>query len=184
MPSFQEDGAVRNGIVRERRSRIRFRRVIPHLFFSDRGFFVPNDTLHWTFETAFPSSMEKAHELIEQTLGRLRRLGAWGDRELFAIQLALEESLINAVTHGNRSDHNKLVHFACLLTEDRVRFRIEDEGTGFKPDELPDPTDPAHIDVASGRGVLLIRSFMSHVEYNDRGNVIIMEKNRSADGAG
>ncbi len=122
--------------------------------------------------------MDKAHTLIEQTLSELRAMNRWSDRELFGIQLALEEAMINAVSHGNKRDKHKNVHFASYLSPDIVRFRVEDEGAGFNPDTVPDPTDAEHIEIASGRGVLLIRNFMSHVTYSERGNVLLMEKLR------
>ncbi|HBT77586.1 MAG TPA: ATP-binding protein [Planctomycetaceae bacterium] len=135
--------------------------------------------LNWTYETSFPSSIEHAHALIEESLAELRQLACWSDREVFAVQLALEESFINAITHGNKSDKGKMVHFARQVTPEVARFRIEDEGPGFEPANLPDPTDPRFIDIASGRGVLLIRSFMSNVDYNEKGNAVVMEKVRN-----
>lgn len=134
----------------------------------------------WTCELTFASNMDRAHSLIDEIMNELRRM-PWSDRELFAIQLSLEEGLINAITHGNKSDPEKKVHFSCSLSENVARFRIEDEGEGFSPDTLPDPTDPEHIEVASGRGVLLVRSFMTHVTFNDKGNIVTMEKVRAKD---
>ena len=122
--------------------------------------------------------MDDAHALIDQVMDQLNGK-KWGGKELFAINLALEEALVNAVQHGNRSDPDKVVRFRCRLSDDNVYFRIEDEGEGFDPEEVPDPTDAEHIMVASGRGVLLIRSFVSRIKWNDRGNVLEFEKDRA-----
>jgi serine/threonine-protein kinase RsbW len=105
----------------------------------------------------------------------------WSDRELFAIQLSLEEGLINAITHGNKGNPDKKVHFLCTLSDDVARFRIEDEGDGFDYNAIPDPTNIDNLENASGRGVLLVRSFMTNVSFNETGNVVTMEKVRTVE---
>ena len=132
----------------------------------------------WSHECSFPSSEEAAHTLIDIVIGELQR-SEWSSKEQFAINLALEEALINAVQHGNNSDPSKNVHFSCCLTNSLAQFRIEDEGEGFDPNAVPDPTDEEHIEIASGRGVLLIKGFVSRVWWNDKGNVLEFEKDRA-----
>jgi serine/threonine-protein kinase RsbW len=100
--------------------------------------------------------------------------------DVFGVHLAMEEALVNAIRHGNRLDPGKQVQFACRMTPDLVRIEITDEGDGFDPSSIPDPTDPEHIEAPSGRGLMLMRSFMSRVEYNDVGNRVVMEKERVA----
>ncbi len=121
--------------------------------------------------------MDEAHALIMEVMAKLEG-SAWDAKELFSINLSLEEALVNAVNHGNKADKTRNVLFACRLGDDHVYFRVEDEGEGFDPDSLPDPTDPENIMVASGRGVYLIRNFASRVRWNDKGNVIEFEKDR------
>ena len=132
----------------------------------------------WSHECSFPSSMENAHSLIDSVMGELQA-SEWTSKEQFAINLALEEALVNAVQHGNGSDPSKNVHFSCCLTNSLAKFRIEDEGNGFNPDAVPDPTDDEHILIASGRGVLLIKGFVSRVWWNAKGNVLEFEKDRA-----
>ncbi len=98
---------------------------------------------------------------------------------MFGIRLALEEAVVNAIKHGNCLDCNKRVHVICRSTADKIWIRISDEGRGFNPDEVPDCTDPAHLSSPNGRGIMLMRNFMSRVEYNQAGNVVEMEKLRS-----
>jgi len=131
----------------------------------------------WTHECSFSSNMEHAHSLIDSVMGKFQG-SEWAAKEQFAINLALEEALVNAVQHGNNSDPGKNVHFSCRLTNSMVKFRIEDEGDGFDPNAVPDPTDDEHILIASGRGVLLIKGFVSRVWWNDKGNVLEFEKDR------
>jgi len=132
----------------------------------------------WSHDCSFPSGMDTAHSLIDTIMGKLQGT-EWSSKEQFAINLALEEALVNAVQHGNRSDPSKNVHFSCKLTRSLAKFRVEDEGDGFDPSAVPDPTDDDHILIASGRGVLLIKGFVSRVWWNDKGNVLEFEKDRS-----
>jgi serine/threonine-protein kinase RsbW len=122
--------------------------------------------------------MGTAHSLIEEVVGRVRS-DQWNDKDVFAVELALEETLMNAVKHGNGSDPSKMVKFDCKLSQEKIYVRVEDEGQGFDPNSLADPRDPENQMVVSGRGVLLIQHFATRVEWNDRGNVIEFEKDRS-----
>ncbi len=124
----------------------------------------------WNYELAFPSDMDKAHTLIDKVMRQLDGTD-WTGKEQFAINLALEEGLVNAVQHGNHSNPAKMVHFSCRLTNDCFYCRIEDEGEGFDPEKVPDPTDEDHIMIASGRGVLLIRNFVNRAQWNERGTM-------------
>ncbi|MDR0328486.1 MAG: ATP-binding protein [Planctomycetaceae bacterium] len=132
----------------------------------------------WTRECTFPSDMGTAHNLIEEVVGKVRS-DQWNDKDIFALELSLEETLMNAVKHGNKSDPSKTVRFECKLNEDMVYVRVEDEGEGFDPHSLADPREPDNQTVVSGRGVLLIQHFATKVEWNDRGNVIEFVKERS-----
>ena len=75
------------------------------------------------------------------------------------------------------------VAIVCRIGANLVHIEIEDQGPGFRPEDVPDPTDEENLENSSGRGIVLMRSFMSHVEYNDVGNRVIMEKQRAADGS-
>ena len=99
---------------------------------------------------------------------------------MFGFRLALEEAVVNAIKHGNRLDKNKHVYVVCRSTPEGVWIKITDQGQGFDPEAVPDCTDPAHIDSPNGRGIMLMRNYMSRVEYNDVGNVVVMEKRRDS----
>ncbi len=116
---------------------------------------------------------------MDEVLAKLEHLG-WVSRDIFSIHLAMEEALVNAIKHGNRLDENKQVHVHCKIFDDRILIEVRDEGPGFQPEEVPDPTDDENLDTASGRGLMLIRSFMSSVEYKPPGNCVVMEKERTA----
>jgi serine/threonine-protein kinase RsbW len=101
-------------------------------------------------------------------------------RDAFAMRLALEEALVNAVKHGNGNDPAKSVRVSYRVTAQRVLTEVEDEGPGFDPGEVPDPTAPENLERSSGRGLFLMRSYMTWIRYNERGNRVALCKERSA----
>lgn len=92
----------------------------------------------------------------------------------FAIRLALEEAVVNAFKHGSKGIDKPRVEFAYHIDGHEVFMRVKDPGPGFKPECLPDPTAPENLERPGGRGVMLMRAFMSRVEYVGCGNEIIM----------
>jgi serine/threonine-protein kinase RsbW len=93
---------------------------------------------------------------------------------VFAVRLAIEEAVVNAFRHGNRSDPAKVVFFRAAIDDARADFEVEDQGPGFDPRLIPDPTDEDNIEIPSGRGVMLIRAYMTEVEYLKPGNKLRM----------
>lgn len=98
------------------------------------------------------------------------------DPDLSAIRLAIEEALVNAIQHGNGSSPSKKVWIQYQVGGERIRVRIQDEGPGFDPNAVPDPTDPEYLERPCGRGLTLIRYYMSEVLFNDCGNCIEFER--------
>ena len=128
-------------------------------------------------ELTIPSDLGEARrvqEMIEEALHTC----AYTEHDIFAIKLALEEALVNAIKHGNQMDPDKRVFVVYQVTPERFDVRITDEGEGFNPEDVPDPTDERYIDRPCGRGLLLMRGFMTEVEYHDKGNVVRMAKVR------
>jgi serine/threonine-protein kinase RsbW len=132
----------------------------------------------WQCERVIPSETGSGAPLLQEILQHLEEHN-WIQHDIFSVHLAMEEALVNAIRHGNRLDASKHVHVACRMSPDLLRIEITDEGEGFDPSAVPDPTDPANIEAPSGRGLMLMRSFMSRVEYNDVGNRVVMEKERA-----
>ena len=97
---------------------------------------------------------------------------------VFAVHLSLEEAFVNAIKHGNHDDPEKSIKVECLITPDKFDVSIADEGYGFDPNGVPDPRCNGNLYKTTGRGVLLIQSYMDLVEYNTRGNCIHMVKYR------
>ncbi len=140
---------------------------------------MPTSEDHWTWQCdqVIPNDPAAGRRLLDELLRQLEALH-WARREIFGIQLAVDEALVNAILHGNALDEAKHVHFCCWLSPRKIRVEITDEGPGFNPDRLLDPTDAAHINRPCGRGVMLMRAFMSHIEFHERGNHVVLEKER------
>lgn len=141
--------------------------------------------------------------LVSYLQDALGHLGLCGDADRTRVGVALEEALCNALYHGNlevgselRDEHDRAYHemvqermhqspycerrirVRAELTPEKAVFVIRDEGHGFDPASLPDPTDPENLERASGRGILLMRTFMDGVEFNDVGNAVTLVKQR------
>jgi serine/threonine-protein kinase RsbW len=119
-----------------------------------------------------PGEARRVQDDIEQLLLRCHCC----ERDVFSIKLALEEALVNAIKHGNQMDPAKKVHVNYLVTADRFEIRITDEGPGFDPADVPDPTDVENLERPCGRGLMLMRYYMTEVEYNACGNSVHMRK--------
>ena len=105
----------------------------------------------------------------------------FGDEIIFAIDLALRESVANAVKHGNKFAEDKTVQVKFADLSDGFEITVRDFGSGFSVDDIPDPTDPDNLLKSNGRGILFMRSFMDKVEWEnpaDGGLVVKMFKKR------
>lgn len=136
--------------------------------------------LGWSLLEKIASSLDVGHATIERLIAALEA-NMWEGRDLFHIQLAVEEAIVNAITHGNKQAVNKVVEVEFRVDPQTAFLRIKDQGAGFNPAAVPDPRDDDHLECTNGRGVLLIRELMSEVLYNDRGNEVTMIKHRSKD---
>ena len=131
----------------------------------------------WQHECSLPSECNAGRAVIDLVLDRLESLD-WNKRDLFSIRLAMEEAVVNAIEHGNQLDPAKQVHVACRVSDDSVEIEVTDEGPGFNPCAVPDPTDCEHLECPGGRGVMLMRSFMTEVDFNEKGNRVTLVKKK------
>lgn len=143
--------------------------------------------------------------LVNLLIEHCDRFNLIDDRDRMRIQVALEEALLNSIIHGNLEVSSRLrevegdafenaiterkslepfrsrrVTLTAEYTHDGAMFKIRDEGPGFDVEKVRNPTEDDAIALASGRGILLMRSFMDSIDYSDRGNEVIMYKRRSA----
>jgi serine/threonine-protein kinase RsbW len=104
---------------------------------------------------------------------------AFPHRDVFAVRLALEEALVNAIRHGHGGDPTKEAVMRCVVAAEGVVVEVEDQGAGFDPGRVADPLDPANLERPGGRGLLLMRSYMAWVRHSRRGNHVRMGRRRS-----
>ncbi len=117
-------------------------------------------------------SAKRPEELI---LAEVEECG-YCESAAFAIKLALEEAMTNAVRHGNGNDPNKRIFVRYHVTADRTEIEIRDEGNGFQVETVPDPTEPENIDRPNGRGIMLMRAYLDEVDYQPPGNRVRLVK--------
>jgi CheY-like chemotaxis protein/anti-sigma regulatory factor (Ser/Thr protein kinase) len=184
---------VLEGVLAAAEVEQRRRRVLDGLEVSEMHFRLPND----------PLLIPPLVALFQENLMGMK---ICDENNRIRVGIALEEALVNAMHHGNlevSSDlrrvegdraYQELVQqrrrlspyqgrrldARARVTRDEALYTIRDEGPGFDPATLPDPTDPANLEKPSGRGLLLIRTFMDEVRYNPAGNEITMVKRRAA----
>jgi serine/threonine-protein kinase RsbW len=136
------------------------------------------------FVLQLPSDLRFIEAAVTYLVARCRAFAFDGSRLNLNFRVGVTEAIANAVLYGNRSDPAKIVRVEVALDLSRVVLRVADEGPGFDPDQVPDPTLPDRLDKAGGRGLFLIRKLMDEVEYNDRGNVVRLVLLRDAPARG
>jgi serine/threonine-protein kinase RsbW len=112
-------------------------------------------------------------EVCEWILPKLKA-NNFSQEDIFAVHLALEEALINAIKHGNKMDPDKEVKIDSSMGSDRIEISMTDEGDGFDPEAVPDPRLGENLYKNEGRGLLLMQSYMDVIEYNKCGNSVRM----------
>lgn len=113
--------------------------------------------------------------LIERLLNDVVELFDINKKISDRIWLALTEAFNNALEHGNKRNPDKHVEITFRAEKEKLLFTIKDEGPGFDHTRLPDPTDAAHIQNPSGRGVFLMKRLSSNVYYEDNGSKVVLE---------
>jgi serine/threonine-protein kinase RsbW len=121
------------------------------------------------------SDYEQGRDVQTKVVEAIERSG-FHEQPLFAIKLALEEALINAIKHGNKLDPAKKVQVEAKIDQKRVEISIEDEGPGFERAGVPDPTADENLCKCSGRGILLIEAYMTSVKWTKNGRRVTMVK--------
>ena len=163
-----------------------------------------NRVTHSEFTVVLENDITLLQSLVVYIQQQLKVLRVFGESERIRIGVALEEALLNAFYHGNLEVSSKLreddydqyyslakqrcsqapyadrkITVHCKFDEMAVKVTITDEGPGFDPSQLPDPRDPENLERPSGRGLLLMKTFLDEVEYNSKGNEVRMIKRRS-----
>jgi serine/threonine-protein kinase RsbW len=125
-----------------------------------------------------PSNLTDYISFVEDLLARLELYG-WNKEQLFGIHMALEESITNAIRHGNKHSPDKQVFVDCELSPERFYICVRDEGAGYNPCAVPDCCADENLEIPGGRGLALMRAYMDKVELTDNGRCVCMEKARN-----
>ena len=121
------------------------------------------------------SELRAARKVEDRLLSEVARHG-YSEASRFAIKLAVEEGLNNAIKHGNGHDAKKQIEVRFDVDGERAIISIADEGLGFDPAAVPDPTADENLEKPCGRGIMLMRAYMDEVRFNERGNLVYMVK--------
>jgi serine/threonine-protein kinase RsbW len=124
------------------------------------------------------SNLTDAWNVQQQIMDEVKAAG-FSDNAQFAIRLALDEALNNAISHGNQKVPDKTVTVDYRITDDEVRIHVTDQGTGFEPEQVPDPTLDEFLERPHGRGIMLMRAYMTQVAFENKGKTVSLVKTRS-----
>jgi serine/threonine-protein kinase RsbW len=130
----------------------------------------------WT-EKVLSTTLDEIRD-VEAEIIRLMEQQGYDEDQRFAVRLASEEALVNAMKHGNNMDPVRKVLLRYLVLSERVEIYVCDEGKGFNPDGVPDPTSGENLHKPCGRGIMLMRSYMDNVSYDKSGCHVHMIKYR------
>ena len=117
-----------------------------------------------TTELTLPSRIEAVNEAAAAVARMLSDLGA-DEQIAFGLDMAIREAVTNAVMHGNKQDEAKEVRVNIKSSPEAIEVSVHDEGQGFNPTEVPDPTAAENIMKTSGRGIFFMRNFVDEVEW-------------------
>jgi len=127
------------------------------------------------WEIRIPSQVSDGRREVDNFVARLEEWGV-SHEESLALRHSLHEAVVNAVRHGNGGDSSRHVRICYRFLNNDVFIEVEDEGRGFDRSSVADPTTDENRVRPGGRGLLMMRHFMNSVEYNDRGNCVMMRR--------
>ena len=114
-------------------------------------------------------------DFVEDAIVSAMKECNYPENAIFSVRVAIEEALANAVLHGHRGDRTKEIEVTWCVTDDSVEFTVADQGRGYNPNTIPDPTADENLTIPSGRGLAMISAFMDEVELNSCGNKVRMK---------
>jgi len=122
----------------------------------------------------FPSSVRFVREVVAEVVEACERLAFSGSRATLNLRVAVGEALSNAILYGNQEDPEKLVRVSAALRPGSAEVTVTDEGPGYDPQSILDPTRPENRERSHGRGLFLLRSLTDDVRFNEQGNSITL----------
>lgn len=126
------------------------------------------------FVLELPSDLDLIEATVAYLVSRCRAFSFHGPRLELNFRVGVTEALSNAILYGNAGDPEKIVRVEVVLDASRVAVSVIDEGQGFDPESIPDPTRPENLHATGGRGLFLIRELMDETHFSNRGNSVHM----------
>lgn len=126
------------------------------------------------FVLELPSDLATIERAVEYVMGQCAECAVEHRRLRLNFRVGLAEALANAMLYGNGKDPTKHVRLEVTVEYGRIEARVTDEGVGFDPSVVPDPTEPANISRTHGRGLFLMRALLDEVHFNERGNSVTL----------
>lgn len=112
---------------------------------------------------------------VENTIDEITRENGINKENYGKILVSVLEAVNNAIVHGNKSDETKFVNIDIILKNNILEISVEDEGKGFRPEDVPDPTSPENVERTNGRGVFLMKNLADEIQFNRKGNKVILK---------
>lgn len=135
------------------------------------------------FSREITTTYDEKNSLLEEACAFIGRWFVSDGAELFRVRLSIDEGLQNAFSHGNSRDPAKRIRLALFESSDGWGVTITDEGSGFRPEDLPDPTAPDGVWQEHGRGLMIMCLYMDEVSYFDSGRTLRLLKRNGGKGA-
>lgn len=129
-----------------------------------------------------PNDLRAIPHAVEYVVRRCGSCEGHARRLRLNFRVGLTEALSNAMLYGNSADPSKRVRVEIVISESAITARITDQGDGFDPNGVPDPTTPENLTRPCGRGLFLMRELLDEVHYNDCGNSVTLVLRRQATG--
>ncbi len=120
----------------------------------------------------------EAFDAVQQEILSSMASLEYSEHDVFSVRIALEEALANALLHGHQGESEHPIEVAWRVNTAKVEITITDQGRGYNPETIPDPTAEENLTLPSGRGLAMMRAFMDHVDVNSQGNVVSMYREK------
>ncbi len=121
-----------------------------------------------------PNDIRSIEHAVDYVMRHCSTCGDYARRFNLNFRVGLTEALSNAMLYGNANDPQKRVRIEVTVKVEEVAVRVTDQGVGFDPTTIPDPTLPGNISKSGGRGIFLMKALMDEVRFNDRGNSVTL----------
>jgi serine/threonine-protein kinase RsbW len=130
------------------------------------------------FDKTIPTSYMGKVQMIQLMIHALETMHCVEGRMRYIAEICLDEAFNNAIQHGNRGDPRKKIRARVCVDDNRWGAIIEDEGAGFDPEGVPDPTREENVLREGGRGIMLMKEYVDELSYNAKGNVVMLMRRR------